>query len=203
MSNCGCNVEIRDKEQRRVLVPLLIINGLMFVIGLTLGIIGQSTGLIADSIDMLADATVYAIAMYAAGRGLHAKIRAAHISGVLQIVLAFGVMLDVIRRFTFGSDPESTLMIVMGLIAFAANVLCLILIAKHRNGEIHMRASWVFSKNDVIANIGVIVSGGLVALFASPLPDLIIGFTISLIVMKGGISIFRDATAEKDRGSFT
>ncbi len=72
------------------------------------------------------------------------------------------------------------------------------LIAKHRNGEIHMRASWVFSKNDVIANIGVIVSGALVALLASPLPDLIIGFVISIIVMKGGISIFRDATAEKD-----
>ncbi|MDQ6957804.1 MAG: cation transporter [Mariprofundaceae bacterium] len=198
MPDCGCNIEIRDKEQRRVLIPLLLINGLMFVIGFTLGIIGQSTGLIADSMDMLADATVYAIAMYAVGRGLHAKIRAAHVSGVLQIVLAFGVMLDVIRRFVFGSAPESTLMIVMGLVAFAANVVCLILIAKHRKGEIHMRASWVFSKNDVIANIGVIVSGGLVAWLSSPLPDLIIGFAISIIVMKGGIFIFRDATAEKD-----
>ncbi len=198
MPDCGCNIEIRDKEQRRVLIPLLLINGLMFVIELTLGIIGQSTGLIADSMDMLADATVYAIAMYAVGRGLQAKIRAAHVSGVLQIVLAFGVILDVIRRFAFGSNPESTLMIVMGLVAFAANVVCLILIAKHRKGEIHMRASWVFSRNDVIANIGVIVSGGLVALLASPLPDLIIGFVISIIVMKGGISIFQDATAEKD-----
>ncbi len=197
MSDCGCNVEIRDKEQRRVLIPLLLINGLMFIIGFTLGIIGQSTGLIADSMDMLADAIVYAIAMYAVGQGLHAKIRAAHISGVLQIALAFGVMLDVIRRFTFGSAPESTLMIGMGLVAFAANVVCLMLIAKHRKGEIHMRASWVFSKNDVIANIGVIVSGVLVALLASPLPDFIIGFAISIIVMRGGISILRDADAEK------
>ncbi|MDQ6960640.1 MAG: cation transporter [Mariprofundaceae bacterium] len=199
MPDCGCNVEIRDREQRRVLVPLLLINGLMFIIELTLGIIGQSTGLIADSMDMLADATVYAIALYATGREWHAKIRAAHVSGVLQIVLALGVMLDVIRRFVFGSDPESTLMITTGLAAFAANVVCLILIAKHRNGEIHMRASWIFSKNDVMANIGVIVSGGLVALLASPLPDLIIGFAISIIVMKGGISIIRDADAEKDR----
>jgi len=197
MPGCGCNIEIRDKAQRRVLVPLLLINGLMFVVGLTLGIIGQSTGLIADSMDMLADATVYAIAMYAVGQGLHAKIRAAHVSGVFQIVLAFGVMLDVIRRFILGSNPESTLMIVMGFTAFAANVVCLMLIARHRNGEIHMRASWVCSKNDVIANIGVIISGGLVALLASPLPDLIIGFAISIIVMKGGISVFRDATAEK------
>ncbi len=197
MPGCGCNIEIRGEAQRRVLIPLLLINALMFVVGLTLGIIGQSTGLIADSMDMLADATVYAIAMYAVGRGLHVKIRAAHVSGVLQIILAFGVMLDVIRRFTFGSDPAPTLMIVMGFVALAANVICLMLIAKHRNGEIHMRASWVCSKNDVIANLGVIVSGGLVALLASPLPDLIIGFAIAIIVMKGGISVFRDATAEK------
>jgi len=44
----------------------------------------------------------------------------------------------------------------------------------------------------------VIVSGGLVAWLSSPLPDLIIGFAIAIIVMKGGISIFQDATAEKD-----
>jgi len=113
-------------------------------------------------------------------------------------MLAFGVMLDVVRRFAFGSNPESTLMIAMGLVAFAANIVCLMLIARHRNSEIHMRASWVFSKNDVIANIGVIVSGGLVALLASPLPDLIIGFAIAIIVTRGGISIFQDATAEKD-----
>jgi len=197
VTDCGCNIEIRDKEQRRVLIPLLLINSLMFGIELTLGIIGQSTGLIADSMDMLADATVYAISMYAVGRGLHAKIRAAHVSGVFQIILAFGVMFDVIRRFAFGSNPESTLMIATGLVALAANVVCLMLIAKHRNGEIHMRASWICSKNDVIANVGVIVGGGLVALLASPLPDLIIGFVISIIVMKGGVSVFRDADAEK------
>lgn len=196
MSDCGCNIEIRDKEQRRVLVPLLAINGLMFVIELTLGIVGQSTGLIADSMDMLADATVYAIAMYAVGHGLHAKIRAAHISGVFQVVLAFGVVLDVARRFIYGSEPESTLMMAVGLVAFAANVVCLILIAKHRKGEIHMRASWVFSKNDVIANIGVIAGGGLVALLDSPLPDLIIGSVIAAIVMRGGIAIMRESAAE-------
>jgi len=198
MPNCGCGVRTSDvQEQKRVLSILLLINGVMFIAEFAAGSISDSSALIADSMDMLADATVYAIAMYATGRGLHAKIRAAHASGVFQIVLAFGVMLDVIRHFTFGSDPESTLMIVMGLAAFAANVVCLILIAKHRNGEIHMRASWVFSRNDVLANLGVIVSGGLVALLASPLPDLIIGFAISIIVMRGGISIYREADAEK------
>ncbi|HKI62310.1 MAG TPA: cation transporter [Mariprofundaceae bacterium] len=198
MSDCACHVEISEREQRRVLIPLLLINGLMFVVEMTFGLIGQSTGLIADSMDMLADATVYGIAMYAVGRELQAKVRAAHISGVFQVVLAFGVLLDAARRFIFGSSPESTLMVVMGLAALVANVICLMLIAKHRNGEIHMRASWVFSKNDVIANVGVIVGGAMVALFSSPLPDLIIGCAISIMVMMGGLSIIRGARETSD-----
>jgi len=197
MPDCGCSVDIKDRNQRRVLMPLLLINGLMFIIEFVLGIIGQSTGLIADSVDMLADATVYGISMYAVGRGSHAKIRAAHVSGVLQIVLALGVMLDVARRFIFGSAPESALMIAMGLIAFTANIICLLLIARHRHGEIHMRASWIFSRNDVIANLGVIAAGALVAWLSSPLPDLVIGLGIAVIVMQGGIAIVRDAAQER------
>jgi Co/Zn/Cd efflux system component len=75
-------------------------------------------------------------------------------------------------------------------------VTCLAIIAKHRKGEIHMRASWIFSRNDVIANIGVITAGVLVSVLVSPLPDLIIGLIISVVVINGGISILRDVKNE-------
>lgn len=193
MPDCGGEIEIKDQGQRRTLIPLLLINGLMFATELTAGMLGQSSGLIADSLDMFADATVYGIALYAVGRDFQAKARAAHVSGVFQVILALGVMLDVIRRFMFGSDPVSGIMIAMGLLALLANVGCLLLIARHREGEIHMRASWVFSKNDVIVNVGVILGGVLVAMLGSRLPDLIIGFVIATIVLKGGVSIIQDA----------
>jgi len=93
-----------------------------------------------------------------------------------------------------GSEPESIWIMGFGLLALLANVWCLLLIAKHRHGEIHMRASWIFSKNDVIANVGVILGGFLVYLFNSHLPDLLIGFAIALIVIRGGISIIKDAS---------
>ncbi len=198
MPDCDCRTEIRDKKQRRVLGPLLAINGLMFGMEFVLGIVGQSSGLIADSMDMLADAIVYGLALYAVGRGNRSKIRAAHVSGIFQIALAMGVIVDVIRRFVFGSEPESILMMAIGCLALMANVGCLAIIAKHRHGEIHMRASWVFSKNDVIANLGVIAAGGLVTLLGSPFPDLVIGLLIAMIVMRGGIGIVRDAEEEKN-----
>ena len=198
MSGCGCEVEIKDKEQRRVLILLLAINGVMFVAEMIAGIVGDSTALIADSLDMLADATVYAIGLYAVGRSLAAKAKAAHISGIFQVMLGLGVLFDIVRRFIVGSEPESLLMIAVGAVALIANTLCLRLIYKHRQGEVHMRASWIFSKNDVIANLGVIIGGVLVAWLASPWPDLIIGLIIAVIVTHGGVRIIKEANNERN-----
>ena len=196
MSGCGCEVEIKDKEQSRVLIQLLAINGVMFVAEMIAGIVGDSTALIADSLDMFADATVYAIGLYAVGRSLAAKAKAAHISGIFQVLLGLGVLFDIVRRFIVGSEPESLMMIAVGAVALIANTLCLRLIYKHRQGEVHMRASWIFSKNDVIANLGVITGGVLVAWFASPWPDLIIGMVIAVIVIMGGVRIINEANKE-------
>jgi len=197
MSDCGCEIEIKNKQQSRVLITLLSINAVMFFIEMTLGIIGESSALIADSLDMLADATVYGIGLYAVGKQPLIKINAAHLSGVFQIVLGVIVLFDVVRRLIFGSEPESILIIVVGSAALIANIFCLLLISKHKNGEVHMRASWIFSKNDVIANLGIILGGSLVYLFDSRFPDLIIGLVISSIVIRGGIYIIKDANKEK------
>jgi len=192
---CGCEVEIKDQSEKKVLWILLGINAAMFVGEFIGGWLADSTGLIADSLDMLADAGVYGISLYAVGRTLRHKASAAMVSGIFQIMLAFAVVGDVTRRFVVGSEPESGLMAGIALIALIANLTCLILISKHRKGEVHMRASWIFSANDVIANMGVIIAGGLVFLTGSRIPDLVIGFIISVVVLRGGILIVRDARA--------
>lgn len=196
MSSCGCEVEIRDKSEARVLRVLLLINGLMFVVELGVGWWAQSTALIADAMDMLADAMVYGVGLYAVGKSIAAKIRAAILSGWLQMALGLLVLADIARRFVYGSEPVSSLMMFMGLAALIANVICLILISKHRDGEVHMRASWIFSKNDVIANLGVIFAGLLVAVTDSRIPDLVIGIFVALVVLRGGVHILKDASAE-------
>lgn len=197
MSGCGCEIEIQDKSERRVLIALLLINGIMFVAELGVGWWAQSTALIADALDMLADAMVYGVGLYAVGKSLLVKVHAARISGTLQVLLGLLVLVDIVRRLIVGSEPVSILMMSMGVIALIANVTCLILIAKHRKAEVHMRASWIFSKNDVIANLGVILAGGLVAWTGSRLPDLVIGLLVALLVIRGGILILQDAKATR------
>jgi cation diffusion facilitator family transporter len=193
MSNCDCHDNIDPKNQKNLLITLLVINGVMFVFEFLFGLYAESTGLLADSLDMLADAMVYGSALFVIGKTAIAKANSALLSGVFQMLLGIGVMFEVIRRFLFGSEPISTVMIVISLFALVANIVCLVLLNKHKQGEVHMRATWIFSKNDVIANLGVITAGLLVAYFDSAIPDLIIGAIISVVVLYGSYQIFSEA----------
>ncbi|HBY85465.1 MAG TPA: cation transporter [Colwellia sp.] len=180
-----------EAQEFRILRWLLLINGLMFFVEIILGWIAQSTGLIADSLDMLADAAVYGLAILAVGKAVKDKLSIAHASGWLQGILALGALSEVIRRFIYGSEPVSSLMIAIGLLALVANVVCLFLIFNKKDAGAHMQASWIFSANDVIANIGVIVAGVLVAFTGSRYPDLIIGFIIAFVVLNGARRILK------------
>ncbi|MEG3876501.1 cation transporter [Microcoleus sp. herbarium7] len=190
-------MEAKNAAERKTLRILLLINGTMFVVGIVAGVLAHSTALVADSLDMFADASVYTMSLYAVGKSAHHKNRAATLSGIFQITLAVMVVIDVIRRFVWGSAPESGWMMAMAFLALIANSYGLYLLSKHRKGEVHMRASWIFTQNDVIANFSVIVAGFLVTLFNSRFPDLIVGFGIASLVVWGGISIIRDA--QRDR----
>jgi Co/Zn/Cd efflux system component len=190
---CGCAADQAAELQRRTLWVVLVINAAMFVVELVLGLQAGSTGLIADSLDMLADAGVYGLSLAAVGRSLGEQRQAAVLSGRLQIVLAIWVLLDVLRRTAFGSEPISALMVGIGSLALLANLLCLLLVRRHRQGGVHMRASVIFSTNDTLANLGVIAAGLLVAWSGSRIPDLLIGTAISLLVLQGGRRILREA----------
>jgi Co/Zn/Cd efflux system component len=196
MSGCGCEVELKDAKQKHVLYWLLGINAFMFFVEITVGLYANSTALIADSIDMLADAIVYGIALYAVSRTLKHKANAALISGYFQLALGLLIIFDIVRRVLGEAEPHSWFMISFGFVALIANVICLTLIRKHNNGEVHMRASWIFSANDVIANIGVIVAGVLVMLLDSRWPDIVIGSLIAILILRGAYLITTDAKKE-------
>jgi cation diffusion facilitator family transporter len=201
MSNADSELEEAASLQRRTLWVLLAINAGMFILELVASLLADSAGLLADALDMLADASVYGIALYAAGRSLSRQADAARLSGIFQIAIGLMVLFEAARRFLFGSDPLGPLMILVASIAFVANLTSLVLIHRHKEGGIHMRASWIFSASDVIANIGVAVSGTLVFLLDTPIPDLVIGAIISLIVVRGGFQILREAKESREKVS--
>ena len=183
-------------NQQQILKQVLAINAAMFVAEVVAGLAAGSVGLIADGLDMLADALVYGLALAATARGPSWHITSARLSGRLQLLLGLGVLAESIRRFLMPTDPVGLAMIGIGAVALGANILCLVLLHQFRRGRVHMRAAYIFSTNDVLANVGVIVSGVLVLAFGSRLPDLIIGSVISLVVIRGGLRILDDAHRE-------
>lgn len=199
--SCDCHIEAKDDAQKKVLGTLLAINGAMFVVEMIVGIVADSSGVIADSMDMLADALVYGVSLYAIGRSARIKVGAARWSGWFQIALAVSIGLDVIRRALFGSEPSSVLMLVVSVCALAANAYCLTRLHQHRAGDVHMRASWIFTRSDVIANAGVIVAAMLVAATSTRWPDLIVGAAITAVVIYGGIQILAEAAKAAGKGA--
>ena len=190
---CDHRSEPPQRIQSRLLVALLAINASMFLLEATVGWFAQSTALLADSLDMLADAAVFGIALLAVGRSVRFKTQAAFSTGVFQLVLGLAVAVDVLRRFLYGSEPKSSFMIVTGFLALCANLLCMALLQKHRSGEVHIRASWIFTKNDALANLGTVIGGLLVSLTKTAVPDLVLALVICAVVVRGGVEIVRNA----------
>ena len=183
--------DVTPSVEVKTLKYLLAINFIMFIVEVIIGLYADSTGLLADGLDMLADSLVYGVSLFAVGKTMEMKNRAAYLSGIMQISLGFICLIEVGRKLYFGSEPLSTFMITVSIVALVANLWCLALIHKHKNGEVHMKASWIFSANDVIVNTGVIISGVLVHVFKSNIPDLLIGAIVALVVLRGGVVIIK------------
>jgi len=194
---CDCHAESKEGIQTGALIRLLLINGAMFCVEAVAGILANSSALLTDSLDMLADTAIYGIALYADGRANSAKRRAALTSGIFQGVLGLFVASDVIRRFLFGSEPTSLAMIAIGAAALATNLACLWLLRKQLHGEVHIRAAWIFTRTDALANVGTILAGTLVLVTKNAVPDLIIGAAICLAVLVGCFEIIRTAASDR------
>ncbi len=177
---------------KKLLWTVLLINFGVFAIEIIAGLIANSMGLVADSLDELADALVYALSIYAIVGSAIVKRRIARSSGVLQLALALWGFIEVARRF-FAEEPvpDFIVMIALSCVALLGNAASLYLLKKSASQEVHIKATQIFTSNDVFVNIGVIVSAALVAVLHSKTPDLIIGAVVFAIVLRGAIRIFR------------
>ena len=180
------------RSQSKLLWTILIINFAFFIIEMSTGIISKSMGLVADSLDMLADSFVYGLSLIAVGGTVLKKKRIAKYAGYFQITLAIIGIVEVIRRFLgYEALPVFSTMIIVSVFALIANGICLYLLQKSKSQEAHMRASMIFTSNDIIINLGVITAGVLVNWLHSGIPDLIIGIIVFGLVIQGAFRILK------------
>ena len=185
-------MQATPEAERRVLCIVLAINAAFFVAESLFGWLAGSMGLMVDALDMLADSLVYALSLLAVGAEPAFKRRVAGIAGWLQISLAVLGLLEVLRRvFAATPAPDVATMIGLSLLALLGNAACLILLQKQRSQEAHIQASMIFTANDVLINLGVIISALAVSVSGSRWPDLLVGSIIFALVLAGACRILQ------------
>ncbi len=143
--------------------------------------------------NFLAFVFVYGISLFAVGGTLIKKKRIAKIAGYFQITLASIGFAEVLRRFVVSEKfPNFSTMIIVSIFALIANGACLFILQKSKSkDEAHIKASMMFTSNDVIINLGVIIAGGLVYWLNSDYPDLIVGTIVFALVIQGAFRILK------------
>lgn len=199
--SCECtNAAPKSMAERKTLRIALGLNAAMFVIGTMAGILAQSMGLLADALDMLTDAIAYALALMAISRGPAFKRNAARWSGGVLILLGAGIVAEVVRRWFYGSEPVGLVMMMYSAASFAVNLYVLTRLARISQGQVHLRASYICTRADVLANFAVFISGAIVAATGWRIVDLIVAFAIGLYVTHEAIEILREAAEDAETG---
>ena len=195
MSGC-CSAEAKNAKERKLLWIVLILNASMFFVEFIAGWIANSTSLMADSLDMLADAVVYTLSLYAVGKAITEKARAALVNGYLQLSLGVFVLGHIGWKIYTQATPDDFIMTWVAALALIVNLSCFIILFQFRRGDVNLRASWICSRNDMLANCGVIVAALLVPVFNSAWPDWLIAAAIALVVLQSASKIIKEANSQ-------
>ena len=165
----------------------------MFLLESITGLLAHSTALLSDSVDMLGDAIVYGFSLYVIGRGPVWQSRAAFLKGGLMAAFGGAILLEVGLKLVRGLTPDAGMMWGVGLLALAANGSVLLLLRRHRADDINMRSVWLCSRNDVVANAGVLLAAAGVATTGAAWPDIAIGLAIAGLFLASSVSVIRAA----------
>jgi cation diffusion facilitator family transporter len=197
MTNCcedkSCELTAMRRSHSRVLWIVLVINTAMFLIEGTAGLLANSTSLLADALDMLGDALVYGFSLLVLERSTRWQAGAALAKGAFMLAFGLGVLGEAAYKVYVPLIPGVEMMGSIGGLALAANLICFILLYRHRDDNLNMSSTWLCSRNDLIANIGVLFAAGSSYLLASRWPDIGVGSLIAILFLHSAFGVLRQS----------
>jgi len=193
VANCcqdkSCEITSMRANHARVLWVVLAINSVMFVIEGTAGLLAHSTALQADALDMLGDALVYGFSLFVLERSVKWQAGASLVKGLFMLAFGIGVLLEAFYKVFVPIMPGVEVMGMIGVLALAANLVCFILLYRHRGDNLNMSSTWLCSRNDLIANAGVLFAAGTSYLLASHWPDILLGSLIAVLFLRSAVDV--------------
>jgi len=183
-------------KHKNVLTVVLVINAVLFVVEAAAGLVAHSTALLADSLDMLGDALVYGFSLYALWRSAEWKAAAAVLKGAIMAVFGVGVLIEAVYKAIAGVVPMAETMGIIGLLVLLGNGLCFLLLFRHRSDDLNMRSTWLCSRNDILANLSVLIAAAGVKVLDSSWPDILIGAAIAALFLRSAFTVLHESFAE-------
>jgi cation diffusion facilitator family transporter len=178
---------------RRALLIVVLLNigyGLVEMVG---GFFADSQALKADALDFLGDGLITLLGLLAIGWSLKWRSNSALIQGIFLGVMGIAVLAYTIYRTQVLHTPEAGLMGIFGVTALVINIIAAVVLIPHRKGDANVRAVWLFSRNDALGNILIIIAAGFVFLTNTSWPDLIAAGVIAILFLQSSWSIIKDA----------
>ena len=193
--NATSEINKLQARQSKTLKAVLGINLGMFLVEFVAGLMAASTVLIADSLDMLGDALAYGISLFVVSRHDGWKAVSALIKGGIMALFGLFVLGQAAYKLFHPMTPQFETIGLVGLLALVANAACLLLLWRHRAEDVNMRSVWLCSRNDIIANVSVLLAALGVWLSNSQWPDLLVGLGIAALFLRSAFHVFKDASA--------
>lgn len=199
--SCGCTGDTEraghDPAYRRALWIVVILNVGFGLIEAVAGFLSGSQALKADALDFLGDGSITFVGLLALGWAEATRTRVAMMQGFFLAGLGVSVIAMAVWRALTAVPPEAEIMGGVGIIALGVNVAAALVLAHFRDGgDAQARAIWLFSRNDALANIAVIIAAGLVFLLDSAWPDLLVAGAIAVLFIHSAWEIINDAGRE-------
>jgi Co/Zn/Cd efflux system component len=113
------------------------------------------------------------------------------------------VLGSTIYRIFITASPEPFTMGSIGFLALVANLICVLILLRFKDGDANVRSVWLCSRNDAIGNVAVIIAAAAVWGSQARWPDLIVAGIMASLFLSSAWQIIGQATAEKKRISAT
>jgi len=191
--------QLRERQTATLRV-VLIVNAAMFGLEFVSGILAGSVALLADSLDMLGDTLVYGFSLYVVARGALWKARAAVAKAAIMGLFGVFVLSQLVYKLVHPGVPAVATMSAVGALALVANSFCFAVLWRHRAEDINMRSVWLCSRNDLIANVSVLLAAWAVWVTVSPWPDVAVGALICVLFLRSAFVVASKAREELRRG---
>nr|WP_120491245.1 cation transporter [Corynebacterium lactis] len=186
-----------DSHARRIVAWVAGLNLLGFFVELVIAAVIGSAALFADAADFLEDFLINLLVLTALGWSLASRRKASFgLAGLILIpaIAAFGTA---VWKMISGQPPEPFTLSATAVFAMVINLVCALLLMRLRGADTALvRGAWLAARNDVLANILILVAGVVTVFWFSAWPDIVVGLVIGAINVSAAKEVYEQARAE-------